>query len=123
MRKLNRWLPALIVAGIIFFLSSLHGSTVEELGLGKESYHLNGHFFLFFLFGFTLYRGTKSKVNSILIGIAYGILDEFHQSFVPGRGVQLRDIFVDSFGVLLSGLILWKFYHVLPKKLKNWLKK
>ena len=38
-------------------------------------------------------------VLAALITIGYGCLDEFHQSFVPGRYASLQDILLDTFGV------------------------
>ena len=39
-----------------------------------------------------------------LIGTAYAVTDEFHQSFVPGRSCELRDVVIDSCGVLTGVL-------------------
>lgn len=39
-----------------------------------------------------------------LIGTAYAVTDEFHQSFVPGRSCEFRDIVIDSCGVLTGVL-------------------
>mgnify|MGYP002517111137 CR=1 FL=1 len=36
---------------------------------------------------------------------AYAVLDEFHQSFSPGRSPQLRDVVIDSCGAL-AGILL-----------------
>ena len=40
-----------------------------------------------------------------LIGTVYAVTDEFHQSFVPGRSCELRDVMIDSCGVL-TGVLL-----------------
>ncbi len=121
MAVIKCWGPSILVAFLIFCLSALPGPTVDSLGLGRESYHINGHFLMFFLLAFTLFKSTKSIPFSILLGILYGVFDELHQVFVPGRGAGLFDVLVDSLGVCLAGVILWKFYHILPKKLRNWL--
>ena len=39
-----------------------------------------------------------------LTGTAYAVTDEFHQSFVPGRSCEFRDIVIDSCGVLTGVL-------------------
>ena len=39
---------------------------------------------------------------SFLIAIAYGIVDELHQSFVPGRVCSLADVFADAAGAALA---------------------
>ena len=41
-----------------------------------------------------------------LIGTFYAVTDEFHQSFVPGRSCELRDMMIDSAGVAAGALIL-----------------
>ena len=40
------------------------------------------------------------------IGTLYAATDEFHQSFVPGRSCELRDVMIDSAGVAVGVLIL-----------------
>ena len=107
---------------MIFAVSSMPGKLVNSMGLGKESYHVNGHFFLFFMLCFAYYKATKSIWKSVLLTIIYGIADELHQIFVPLRSVSMFDIFVDATGGALAGLILWKLQVILPTTLKNWLK-
>ncbi|RJR27035.1 VanZ family protein [candidate division WWE3 bacterium] len=106
---------------IIFLASSIPGKLVNSVGLGKESYHINGHFFLFFVLCIAYYKATKSIIKSIIFTFLYGILDEIHQIFIPLRSASFFDIFVDTAGGLLAGGLLWKLQHLLPKKLKNWL--
>ncbi|OGC78232.1 hypothetical protein A2619_02715 [candidate division WWE3 bacterium RIFOXYD1_FULL_39_9] len=119
--KKYRWLPALVVMAIIFAVSSVPGQLVNSVGLGKESYHINGHFFLFFALYVAYFKATGSLVKSLVLTIAYGLFDEFHQSFIPLRSPSLFDILVDTAGGLLAGIMIWKLQPILPKKLKNWL--
>jgi VanZ family protein len=51
------------------------------------------------------YSIKKAALLCFLIGILYAFSDEFHQLFVPGRCASFKDIFIDSFGVLLGTLI------------------
>ncbi len=45
----------------------------------------------------TFYIKNKYKLLwSILLGVSYAASDEFHQSFVPGRGPSIRDVCIDS---------------------------
>jgi VanZ family protein len=44
---------------------------------------------------------TNALLSSFLLTILYGVTDEFHQSFVPGRHASLLDLVADSFGALL----------------------
>lgn len=40
------------------------------------------------------------------IGMLYAISDEIHQGFTPGRSPSVRDVLIDSCGVILGGLIV-----------------
>ena len=51
----------------------------------------------------------------VLWGIAAACVDETIQFFVPGRGPGLRDVFIDSCGVL-TGVILLTVGHYYFKK-------
>jgi VanZ family protein len=108
---------------IIFSFSSIPGSVIDTVGLGKESYHVNGHFFLFFLLCLALYKGTKKYGLSLFITFVYGVLDEMHQYFVPFRSVSSFDVLTDFMGGLLAIGVLWNIFPLLPKKLNNWLLK
>ena len=41
------------------------------------------------------------------LGVARAILDEVHQSFIPGRSCEFRDVCIDSAGVLFGAGVLW----------------
>lgn len=107
MEAIKKWGPVIFIMFIIFGVSSLEGTTVNDLGLGKESYHINGHFALFLILGVTLYRATKSYIYSLTAGVLYGITDEIHQIFVPGRSAGIFDVMVDSAGVAVSLILIW----------------
>ena len=62
-----------------------------------------------------------SQKIRILIGFAatvlFAALDEFHQSFVPGRNGNITDVCIDSFGALIASLCLITIYSICKKKL------
>lgn len=64
-------------------------------------YAPGGYFSFLFLKAF----GISSGVLSFFMGAIVGILDEFIQSFVPGRSVDLFDFLADCIG-LAMGVIL-----------------
>lgn len=119
----ERWFPSFLVMGIIFTFSSIAGSVIDATGLGKEPYQINAHFFLFLLLCLTYYKATKNIFYSIVLSIIFAVVDEFHQVFTPFRSSSLFDIFIDTSGAFISGGLIWRFQHILPKKLKNWLLK
>ena len=70
------------------------------------------HMILYAFFGFLLYHtlknspypssGNHAMLLAIAIGILYGMSDEFHQSFVPGRSANIQDLVSDGLGVTLA---------------------
>ena len=49
----------------------------------------------------------KNKIIiSLLIGFLYACSDEFHQSFVGERSASIRDVLIDTLGVLFGILIV-----------------
>ena len=42
-----------------------------------------------------------------MLGVAYAVSDEVHQSFVAGREGAVLDVGVDALGVA-AGLVLWR---------------
>lgn len=87
------------------------------------------HLFLYFLLGtsiFTHYRYNykfNHKITyylvSFIITTLYACTDEIHQLFVPGRGSQLTDIFIDSTGCIIALLINFIIISILEMKDKN----
>src|SRR5262249_39057450 len=46
-------------------------------------------------------------VATILLAAAYGVSDEFHQSFVPNRSVEAMDIVADTLGASIAAIALY----------------
>jgi len=120
---IKKWFPAILMMLVIFGVSSIPGGVISESGFDREAYQINAHFVLFIILCLTFFKATKNILLSIILTALYGGVDEFHQRFVPLRNSSILDMNVDTFGGLISGLILWKFQHILPKKLKDWLNK
>ena len=52
---------------------------------------------------------------AVFIGFLYACTDAFHQTFVPGRSGEFRDILIDTFGVLLGTLIITRLLPSLAR--------
>jgi VanZ family protein len=99
--------PVLAYAVLIFFLSSL--STFPEEIPSFFGFDKITHFLEYYFFGCLLCRWFSSTdryrkrcgalLMTILIGTAYALSDELHQSFVPGRDASLWDALFDAAGV------------------------
>ena len=112
---------AIVIGLAIFVMSAIPGETVETLGMGKEAYHIKGHFIMYTLLCLSLYKSWKTLWKSFLGSAGFGILMEIMQLFVPGRTFEYGDIFVNSFGAFIALGIIWKRSLFLPKRLKPWL--
>jgi len=58
----------------------------------------------------------KGKLRPFLLGTAAAAVDETIQRFVPDRGPSIRDVCIDSAGVLTGIVLLWLGYHYFKKR-------
>jgi len=58
----------------------------------------------------------KAIISSAIIAMLYAFSDEYHQTFVFGREGKLKDVGIDSIGILLSGL-MWYYKNKLKVRL------
>ena len=81
------------------------------------------HGVVFLVLGLLVYRAvtnrglTKTKAVAIAMAIcqAYGLSDEIHQLFVPGRAFELSDLVMDGLGSLIGiGLACLKRSRATP---------
>jgi len=116
-RYLRYWLPVLLWMGLIFVTSSqpelpfVLSKTVDFIT--KKAGHVTEYGVLaFFLWrAISKERGTLAPLSFggvFVFSLLYGVSDEFHQTFVPGRTARLTDVGFDALGALLAlGLIWW----------------
>jgi VanZ family protein len=114
--KLVRLVPMLLVMGTIFYLSH---QPADELYLptfygADKIAHLIAYGTLAFstlpIYSFSLKKSRPFFIVVMMLFVCggYGVLDEFHQSFVPGRTVSASDVAADLCGALVVGTIwLW----------------
>ncbi len=102
-RTLLSWLPALVWAGVIFALSALPGSNLPG------GWSVEGHLAVYAVLGVLVWfalggsaSGIRGVVLAIAIASAYGITDEFHQSFVPQRNPDVLDWLTDTVGATIA---------------------
>ena len=78
-------------------------------GVTRKLAHMTEYFALAIAVAFPLYvyglHGILLMLLAGLICVGFACGDEYHQSFVAGRGPSVRDVLIDSFGVFW-GIIL-----------------
>ena len=108
-----RLVPLTLVMGTIFLLSHQPGESLplpEVVNLDKVlhclAYALLGLAALFALPpAWRRQHPVKAGVGVVLFCLLYGLTDEVHQSFIPGRFPSGADLLADGFGGLLAVLI------------------
>lgn len=129
LKKLIRfWGPPFIWVVVIFLFSTLSTKPVSKIYWREFAVKKSAHMVEYGILSLLLYRalinsGVKKKwslVIPIVFSLLYGISDEFHQSFVPGREPKVRDVVFDTIGSVLVILYIWKLLPKAPKRLRNW---
>lgn len=130
---IKSWLPVLVWAAFIFYLSSipdLRSSLPDFWDLVLRKFAHAGEYAILAIlliraigiernspstklkswrsFGATAV-GVGSVVTVLIIVALYAVLDEIHQSFVPGRVASLVDVVVDVMGGATGLLIFVKW--------------
>lgn len=121
----NPWLPVVIWMGVIFWFSHQDGTEsglqsgwilngLVEMGIPegwvRSSWFIwmlrkSAHFTEYFVLGWLLRRTGLQALKAILFLIVWAMLDEYHQSFVPGRSAALMDVGIDSAGGMAGYLV------------------
>ena len=105
---MKAWLPPLAWMGLIFFLSS---RPVPEGAEWIPDWLTHGAAWA--ILAVLLARALEgSRVRHVAVlafvaATAYGVLDEIHQSYVPGRYPDAWDVVKDAVGAL-AGIAAWQ---------------
>lgn len=137
-RRAARWILVAAWAGFIFFMSSnsdtglnqglglfsqifqsLKALQAHVLGPGVDAISSIAHFCEYTVLGVLLVRALQPRlpiarafVLAIVCASLYGVTDEIHQLFVPGRFCDPADWLVDTLGATLgASLVLFANRH------------
>lgn len=106
---ISLWGPVIVFAALMFILSSMSFSLEKDpFPLFDKAAHVSEYG----LFAILLYRAMSGSLNGIdflwvafltvIITIGYGMSDEFHQSFVPTRIPDVKDLVADGVGAIVA---------------------
>jgi VanZ family protein len=110
-----RWWPALVLMAVIFVASSQTKAAVPQFGAYDWPVKKFAHVISYGLLGIAYLHGlangrratVRMAMAAVLMAAAYGATDEFHQSFVAGRGAGPVDVGIDTLGAMAGLAIQW----------------
>jgi VanZ family protein len=97
---------------LIFYMSSMPEPPLPG-GISDKVAHTLGYAALGWLAARAVGGGLGAPMRmrdalvAIAIGVAYGISDEYHQSFVPGRDSDIHDVYADAVGAAIGACAWW----------------
>jgi VanZ family protein len=133
-KKYLKWLYVIAWMIIIYIFSSQPGDESDKnsklvlyvfnaLGLDLNTAFGNlanfivrkaAHFTEYFILYLLIYKALRENLSfskavtlAIITVFFYAASDEFHQSFVPGRGPSFRDVLIDTSGGLFALIIVY----------------
>ncbi len=103
-----------ITESIIYVVQRIVPHVELSLDTFNHIVRKTSHFFCYFILGILVLNALRRSgvlgysciVYAFSICIFYAALDEIHQLFVPGRGGQVIDFLIDSFGST-AGIIVY----------------
>lgn len=111
MQVVLRWLPALVIAGVIFWLSSIPDLHVTA-GWGELVLRKGAHIVIYALLAAACLRGSRDPRTAFALAVAYAAFDELHQSFVEGRVGTPVDVLIDAVGILAGIAAVQRFARI-----------
>jgi VanZ family protein len=116
------WVPAVVWAAVIFVLSAQSTLPAPPDGLSDKHSHALafGLLALACLHGLVQGRwrdvGTGHAAGAALLAVAYGLSDEWHQAFVPGRMSDWADVVADATGAVVASGLGWAWAILLRRR-------
>lgn len=111
------WAPAVAYMAVIWVMSSFShiDLPVQEFPLADKGVHAVEYGVLAVLVAYAVQQTfparhlARTAIVSVLFVVGWGVLDELHQAFVPGRSSDVLDVVADAVGgtagVALHGLL------------------
>ncbi|HMA75899.1 MAG TPA: VanZ family protein [Candidatus Krumholzibacteriaceae bacterium] len=128
MKLLKCWFPLLIWILLIFGLSSIQNLSDEGIHLPYGSDKVI-HYFEYSILALLFYRGLvyeRWDINNMLYGFiviigsgGIALMDEFYQSFVPGRDASFFDLIADFLGIITGAAVYYIVKRNMMEKRKE----
>lgn len=106
------WLWPLAVAAAVFWASSHSRLAAPEFTSWMENFDKLVHFSVYGLLATLTLRVTRGRSApwvALVVVSLFGVSDEWHQSFVPGRASSAADWVADTLGAALAVSLYWSW--------------
>ena len=112
------WLPFLSCAAIIYYFSDQPDLKSDLPAIWDFAFRKIAHMLEYAIFTWLAirvlrfsgsYKFNHSLILGAIIAVLYAASDEYHQTFVFGREGTLRDVIIDSIGVVI---LIWYYSRV-----------
>lgn len=115
--RLPAFLPAIVWACAIFIASSIPSSHLPSSAIFRQDKLI--HMGIYAVLAVLVYRGfrkhapartaTQAALATLGVCILYGVTDELHQHFVPGRSMDVFDLLADALGSALAVVLAVRY--------------
>jgi VanZ family protein len=108
--RAGRWAIVVVYAAVIFGLSAQEDLALPmPTLLSDKVYHAIEYAGFAAILAVALRAGGSRfiLVRAALLAILYGLADEYHQQFVPGRQADVADVAADAVGAVVACLLLF----------------
>lgn len=116
------WLPVIFWCGLLFYLSAIPNLKAAQNPFWDEIIRSGVHFIFYGLGYFLFFRALNFERKEkdfwlplVLVSL-YGIFDELHQSFVPTRSFQLKDLGFNFSGAVLGRMMIGNLLAIMPRE-------
>lgn len=121
------YLPLAVYWFALVIATSLPAQNLPKTSINDKVEHFIAFLGLGFLLSFTLYVQNKYKllkinhsISAVLIALAYAVIDEIHQLFIPGRQCDVLDVSADLIGAIAGILLIKVIIKIfIPAKINN----
>jgi polysaccharide biosynthesis protein VpsQ len=112
---------------LVGFSSSLNKSVFILIGASLELAHLFqfGLLYLCIVIVFLSFGRLRTwqEVTAAIIALAYGLVDEIHQLYVPFRSFSIADLLKDTIGIFVFCWVVHRsYFYKKDSKIGNWLR-
>ncbi len=103
--------------------------TAKQLSMIKSAQHIVrklAHFTIYAVLGFCVSFSfgkrkflSRQTLESLMVGFIYAVSDELHQSHVPGRSCEFKDVMIDTSGTMTGifiSFVMIAVIHYLSKR-------